>query len=54
MLIAGLIDHPEMGLVLFETGSAEDVQRVGATDSVPVRYIYSARILFYSNGVQMQ
>lgn len=35
MLIAGLIDHPEMGLVLFETGSAEDVQRVGATDSAP-------------------
>jgi hypothetical protein len=28
MLIAGLIDHPEMGLILFETGSAEDVTRV--------------------------
>lgn len=30
MLIAGLIDHPELGLILFETGSAEDVQRVVA------------------------
>jgi hypothetical protein len=28
MLIAGLIEHPEMGLILFETGSAEDVDRV--------------------------
>ncbi|PYI12793.1 hypothetical protein BO99DRAFT_448116 [Aspergillus violaceofuscus CBS 115571] len=27
MLIAGLIEHPEMGLILFETGSAEDVDR---------------------------
>lgn len=28
MLIAGLINHPEFGLILFETGSAEDIQRV--------------------------
>ena len=28
MLIAGLIDHPEMGLILFETGGAEDVYKV--------------------------
>ncbi|BCS30756.1 N-acyl homoserine lactonase family protein [Aspergillus puulaauensis] len=34
MLIAGLIDHPEMGLVLFETGSAEDVQRQWGPDAV--------------------
>ncbi|KAF3397142.1 N-acyl homoserine lactonase [Talaromyces pinophilus] len=27
MLIAGLIDHPEMGLILFETGGAEDVYK---------------------------
>lgn len=28
MLIAGLIYHPEIGLVLFECGSTEDVQAV--------------------------
>ncbi|PYH85360.1 metallo-beta-lactamase superfamily protein [Aspergillus uvarum CBS 121591] len=38
MLIAGLIEHPEMGLILFETGSAEDVDRQWgpqATDLFP-------------------
>ncbi|KAI9372225.1 beta-lactamase-like protein [Aspergillus egyptiacus] len=34
MLIAGLIDHPEMGLILFETGSAEDVHRQWGPDAV--------------------
>jgi len=29
MLIAGLIHHPEIGLILFESGAAEDVQTVG-------------------------
>lgn len=29
MLIAGLIHHPDMGLILFECGSAQDVQKVG-------------------------
>lgn len=28
MLIAGLIEHPEAGLILFETGCAEDVETV--------------------------
>ncbi|KAL2834774.1 beta-lactamase-like protein [Aspergillus pseudoustus] len=39
MLIAGLIEHPEIGLILFETGSAEDVERQWgpvATDIFPV------------------
>ncbi|KAB8226994.1 N-acyl homoserine lactonase family protein [Aspergillus alliaceus] len=26
MLLSGLIDHPEMGLILFETGCAEDIE----------------------------
>ncbi|KAL3486079.1 beta-lactamase-like protein [Aspergillus germanicus] len=34
MLIAGLIDHPEMGLILFETGSAEDVTRQWGPEAV--------------------
>lgn len=29
MLIAGLIYHPEMGLILFECGSTEDIDAVG-------------------------
>ena len=28
MVLAGLIDHPEMGLILFETGCAEDIEIV--------------------------
>lgn len=28
MLIAGLIHHPEIGLILFECGATEDVQTV--------------------------
>lgn len=31
MLIAGLIYHPEMGLILFECGSTEDIDAVGTS-----------------------
>jgi hypothetical protein len=27
-IIAALIDHPEEGLILFDTGAAEDVEKV--------------------------
>ena len=26
LVLAGLIEHPDMGLILFETGCAEDIQ----------------------------
>jgi hypothetical protein len=29
IVLAGLIDHPEMGLILYETGCAEDIEIVG-------------------------
>lgn len=35
MMIAGLIDHPEMGLILFECGSTEDVKSVRIPDHGP-------------------
>lgn len=31
MLIAGLIYHPEMGLILFECGSTEDINAVSVS-----------------------
>jgi hypothetical protein len=27
-IIAALIDHPEEGLILFDTGAAEDIEKV--------------------------
>ncbi|KAL5339966.1 beta-lactamase-like protein [Aspergillus crustosus] len=45
MFIAGLIDHPELGLILFETGGAEDVDRQWgeiSTDLIP-RTTYEPR-----------
>lgn len=29
MIIASLIEHPEIGLVLFETGCADNIDKVG-------------------------
>ena len=51
MLIAGLVDHPEMGLILFETGSAEDVKRVC---QIPLICSEFTKVVSrFSNGVQM-
>lgn len=52
MLIAGLINHPEFGLILFETGSAEDVQRVDALGTpFAIHFTDNGSI---SNGAQTQ
>ena len=51
MLIAGLVDHPEMGLILFETASAEDVKRVC---QIPLICSEFTKVVSrFSNGVQM-
>jgi hypothetical protein len=45
MLIAGLIYHPEMGLILFECGSTEDIDAV-----CPVRPLFHSSLFFFSNS----
>lgn len=35
-VLAGLIEHPDMGLILFETGCAEDLEVVGISQR-PIR-----------------
>lgn len=35
MLIAGLIVHPEIGPILFETGCSEDIQKVSISQDSP-------------------
>lgn len=45
MIIAGLIEHPEMGLILFETGCADDITKVCHSSIVPSSFAFSDQIV---------
>ena len=54
MLIAGLIQHPDAGLILFETGCAEDIETVNIPGSQLITKVTSTNQYHdaYSNGVR--